>query len=1738
MKKLFTPLLMVGMMLCLAVNVQAQSFKLYFANNISDLDDVRSINEGTANLNWREVSPNGSIVYTNQVEANSVMEMFASTDMKGLTQQQQFWRMRDHSLLCFRINDGNGNDAYGVDATDGNGNNLEITVSRYFYANMPMQEAPVNIRVWKMGEVGDTLKFQYHVHGWNDNNLYIFQLDSKRQADGEEYTMEYVLSYADNNGLLKEDTMQLKLQRNSFQSFYVDDDKELTDVFLTTGAVKNGVKAKKLRINKKRLHPGVGTDNDFNYLTLSPTFHLDRHANRELINFNWIGTGLFESFDTLYVKLRRSNGLPISAIEKINVARVDANGNYVPNNQVKYIGYDQSREAHKVLAMGNPVYLEILAKGFYPAIYRFPGAADPISGIVDEERCTAEVTLTPGNVNYSEFAVSSQHFYGLRDTKKVVVYRGEDHALCDLEDVDLSAQPATTTIFYAKDGGQDGGKLMKGRLIDQYAELVMTFSKTKTTTASIQQPVLVAYDSSTWDEVQRFQSLATSADVVSIPIFTFDYYDVKYDLCDLELDKECVMHLQTSNGTYEKLPMFQRFHFDRSKADEDGNEEIIDNTMGQVTKNDPISLSGAGADSGMDWGIPSNYSWGPDCLKNGPNKLKVGFYWYFSISKKSWEFKASLDFSHGFDGDESISQMRKEQKEAAKWDKWRKKGTFAGEGDTETWHNIDGSLVANGSAVKLEDWIYKEIDDIFKVPTPGHSLGFGLSLSGFLGYVKKDLNSDGSHKEGTSAKFVISEGAGYIRYSYGLTLPNMMSLIGNKLGKPGEWINKYLTKLNLITCSAVWSAGFDLNLSFKNWSAKEVGYDADGWGFLLTLIAKMKTGAWIEMHTPPNPFLHLGAGVRAGLKVAAGFGYGTDFHEHHDLGGMLMAIGIIEAYAYIRACFGEGQARAEAHFGGRWLFPDNNNHNPFHEKYPYWAPKANANAKGNALWTPENEQLAGNALWTPNTQHPSPNTLVAAHPTTSSLIRRAIQAPEDTDFGTPIVTGVTTDANPHYLDENTIVYNDPASIANINDDRISTLNTQTQKTTTISNNGLRANNHMRSKRREHEIVVYEEMARVVSDDDLNAGSDVEVASQLGTQQRIMANIRTEGGEWKNMVIAHNPGMVDAKPIVTIQDDGHAACVWQHGVIKKNTQSDVADNEYYNTYIDGNLVLSIYNGKMWSAPIELHKLDATHTAGQYDLMMRNDTVLVGSNITENILDPDNRKTKFTFASVPLATKRPTYVNEQIQPKRFFMNRVGEHAVITMLYQKNDSLRDIYVKTLSMNGVGDGIAGNDLGVNFCTPELVKIVCDRSATSLNDFAVLWTEVNNTAHGAEGTAKDTGKTRMMLNASRIALDPTVRITAPLTLGAETNELTMTDFDGFLDDQHIKVVYTLSDVASDEALIMQSERFFTNSFRYEVNYQSSSLLSSSTLPVSITVTNTGTSPIKHVTVFVNSQPYSIGDSFIQPLRSRDFVIEYPIGNGFDGYLATQVEVEYDNVFRAKSHARRKSVSLQRQLQSTPRERISMENIEMRLLGQAIEDGANIFTVELTDRSTRGMNPGNEVHVGVFAHPAFPVPVSDGAETIVKATDFHLYGNVRKAYATVRVAGVAETTQAYLNLHLFESRPAGAEFNYVENISFTENAHFVILQPSNDPTEINPVRFRENKDRLSVRITNEENGVRISGLPTGTDREGNEYRVRVFRSSGTAIYSEPSKSESIFVPLNNHDVYLLSTGKDILKFKF
>ena len=135
----------------------------------------------------------------------------------------------------------------------------------------------------------------------------MFQLDSKRQVTGETYVLEYDLSYSDDNGDLQEEKHYLDISSRNFQSFYVPEGRTLADIFLMSGHPNTTATAdlRKLRINKKRLHTGVTPYNKYYNLTLSSRFELDKHENRELVNFNWVGTGLYEKFDTLYVKLKK-----------------------------------------------------------------------------------------------------------------------------------------------------------------------------------------------------------------------------------------------------------------------------------------------------------------------------------------------------------------------------------------------------------------------------------------------------------------------------------------------------------------------------------------------------------------------------------------------------------------------------------------------------------------------------------------------------------------------------------------------------------------------------------------------------------------------------------------------------------------------------------------------------------------------------------------------------------------------------------------------------------------------------------------------------------------------------------------------------------------------------------------------------------------------------------------------------------------------------------------------------------------------------------------------------------------------------------------------------------------------------------------------------------------------------------------------------------------------------------------
>lgn len=1643
----------------------AQDFKLYFANNISDLPTLDDFSFDMPELDWREVK--GGMTHDiagNQVEVEEVMRMFGDSRMKGVADQQLFWRMRDHCMLCFRIDNCGQPGTFSVEVNDGDGEHGTLTVSRSFFVNVCRRDKPVEIKVSRTDNPSSFILFKYFVYDWDDENLYLFQLDSKRQVTGETYTLEYMLGYTDEEGDYHADTHSLDLCGSAFQSFYVPKDKDLVDMMLKTGETGGD---HKLRLNMRAMHTGVNPDPDFEAIKLRTDFKLDKHEGRELVNFNWIGTGLYERYDTLFLTVLTDKSEVVKKAE-INVCSVDTNGVAVPAINARDLGYDAKRKAFKILTYGNPAYVEIIANGMCPTVYKYPGAADPRTHIVDEALCKDVVKLFAlPKQSDGGITVSGAHLLTLNDTKRVTVMQSMDHMVCDLLDDDISIRPKADTLVFVDDAGNSWPKVLNYVPVSHYAKLELTFSSPRA--QSVGNPSLkavVAEDNMTytgrWPDV-------TVLHASDYPGFERDYYYMRYDMVEMvPVNKYFRLTLETPGYTYDRFPCMMNIRVDRDKL-KDGVEKQVNEEIAADRTNDGTK---ALADADYNLQLPMSFQ-----LSVKP--LSISQSLVFDIKKQIVTSTTSLTYKRGgmLEPGESrpgeskeMSDMRKEACEYAS-------GTKIDGYDKDKYSVI-------GKDVVLDDWVMKEMDDIFSFD--GNRLGQGWFGGG---------------------KMVMTCGLGPKLFTHGLQMQQASGTIGYGIGVmvPDifDWYLGTSTFAQITRMIPTFKIGANFELSAQlDFGVKTLNskypmsvYElCDNFGYFAFLSGKFKVGAWMEVGTPPNPLLNINAGLRAGCKAGLSIGIANRFEASlPDFGISLMGLLGVEAYAKINTFGFQWAGRATATFGARGFYPRNDGHNPFHPMYPYWITDRDKDKKNLPLLQP----------------------------------RRL----PDMTFGEALVENVGSNANPHFLSDSLVVYNDLVDPVDDNDDRVALLNTNSNTTTTLSTEGTGATNHMRSKRGEYEVVVYEQQGRVEEPIMLGGPHAVRRMNEMGQQTQIVAKMRNGNSPWRQTIVIDEDGQVNCKPVVTIQDNGHAACIWQRGLIKELVPRDETDT-LYNSSLDGYLVVSCFDGDKWSEPVNLFRLNEKRSVAAYDLMMRNDSVLVGASLANNPLDSANYYREFKFASVEMGSSKVSIVDESVNPQHFFMNRVGQHAVVAMLYEKNDSTRDIFVKTMRMDGHGDGLAGSDIGANFCSPHRVKIICDRAASQLDHFAVLWTEMNNAMRGED--ADNYGdEVCTMLNASRIILMPSPHVTAPLTLGAERDSLLMLDFDGFLDDSRIKVVYSLADIDTGEAVIMSNERYFTNSFEYDVEYTRQALLGGSQLPVSFNVRNTGTSPIRRTQFIINGKEFELDDTYVAPSHNRKFVVQYPIDENFDGYLSTQVIVDYENVFRAQNHPTSRNISFRHQLQSMPANYVGVENVECELVGHSVENGTNYFVVELTDHSPRGLNCDVAVRVGIYPHVMIDEPINDESEVIVTADDFSEYAGQRKAIVTVKVPGIVESAKAYLNVHVFnlELNSISRERAAVPNVPLVENAHYVTLLPDEDPTVIEQIKRDIAANGSLINVVKEDNGLRVSGLTPGD-------RLRVFASNGIMVYSCSPEGGEVFVPIKRHDVYLLSTAKESRKFSF
>ena len=1746
MKRLTNTLLFIVLA---ALAAAAQDFKLYYAKNVNDVthftDDVDLL---ASQLDWREVENNA--IDGNQLEVYELKQVLASKRMKDLADQQRFWRMRDRTLLCFRINDGSGKTGcYNVEVNYGNNDEGQpitqsLTTSRYFFASVPLETREMTVRVWKGAK---SITFRYSLYDWDDKNLYLFQLDQKRQATGDTYKMEYITSYSDAEGELQVKADTLELQATKFQSFYLPEGHTLTDVFFLTGNKKEG--DVKLRLNLADIVPGVDIDYRLNMAKLSNSFYLDKHENREMVRFNWLGTGLFEKYDTLYLKLFDQDGNIVDRAD-IHIHRVNDKGRKVNDSKLTYLGYDTAREEHRILTYGHPAYIEIIAPGCKPTLYRYKGAALASSKIVSEDLCSAKLTLKDDDGADSDIAISDQHLRYLHDLGVVVARKGTDYVVCDVQEFDLASWLPVDTLCFMDNGGNSYPKLYNNEPIDRMAQMEVTFSTPASRQAAgSKQPApftLVATEIASKKTHQATEQEMTVVSASEFTNFKRDYYFLRLSLVDVvPRNTSCTLSLNTPTTTYSDFPVVRNVYMDPDEEKKKAEEQSSKMT---TPPNNSQDVAKANGESKLGFDFPATFK-----FDVGPMKMKTGINLDFTKQTISMFLSGTFNQQNSDEDSPRLSKARQNAKNLSDYN-YGKVYTNPINGKAR-----EGKATTTDMKLKYDDWVLKESASIFDVSAEhvGYYFGGGCKLAyqtPMTDFSRLQLQEYSGSVEGGAGFAWTPEAKGF----------GDDTTIGSILSK--------LKKIGLAPdVGFVCDANIKFDFGVHSFDTKmERSMDWNTFGPFANLTISARLGGWMTLRTPKNPVGNLQFGFRGGVKAAiqGGLAFPMNFSEFGG-GGRLMMLGIAEAYIDVHALIFHFSASAYGRIGKQWLWPDDSS-NPFHKDFPYWLKKSS--------------RSVGNSF-------------------------RAIKAPEPGLLGSLLIGDVASNANPHFLSDGKVVINHLGKPDDYNDDHILLLSTtaDSQQPTTLSDPATAALQHARSKLGQYEVVLWQQLTKAVDSKAVNDQNAVEMNNAAMAHSQIKAAFKQGDGKWKTIDVTPDDGFVDQHPVVTIQEDGKAACIYQHGTIASynspqsaaatipeasaegpsasssasssafssaaatipeasaegpSASSSASSSAYssaaatipqasaegpltedapaLSSRLSGQLLLRTFDGKAWSKPTALFDIDNGQQPTHYDLVMRNDTVLVGTTLTNE----DYSYTHFKYVSVPIAANStPTYVNEELKGiSSFFMNRVGPAAVVAMVYERPDSTRDVYVKTLAMSGHPDGYAGCDLALTQSNPDRVKIICDRADSKAADFAVLWTETNNIIR--DPVAGNTGNPNMgtVLNASRIHLDTSPAVTYPLTLGGDftdessSQNLFLTDFDGHLCDDRINVAYVLSNPESGSGIVMHNEKYFTNSFESEVSYTREALLGSTHLPVSVTINNTGTSAIKAATVTINGQRQPVPGCFVPPLAQKTFTIQYPIPADFNGYMASSVEVEYANVFKSAAQKSRRGAparNLVRQSRIFEAENVAIGDIDCNVVNRKVESGGvNTFTVELIDRSSRGLIPGTAVLLGIYLHPMMTESLTGQALTVVWPKDFHQTGGVRKAYAKVHVDGITEPISAYIVPHIADMSEQPDSFVVVDNVRAVRKAPFVNLFPSPDPSEIRSARNDgDGAQRHRVTVSREGDGIRLSQLEAGEE-------VRIFTALGIPVYVGKPGCNAFIHLGGGSGVFILSAGGDVFKFKY
>lgn len=1755
MKRLIRTLLSL-FLLPASLTMQAQiDFKLEFANNVGDVGRIRQIKTNGSGLNWAQIR-DGAIL-GNSPDVDEVKNMFASKDQKTRKDQKLFWKMRDDNLLCFRINEGKGNTGqYQVrvrtSKKDQNGKHWTQmkNVSSYFFINCNAQTDTLHIAVNRLGcsaSPADTLHVRYYVYGWDDSDLYLFKLDSKRRRSGLTYQLEYVLRNEKN-----EDTKEvLELSGSSFQSFYVPKDKVLKNVYLVSES-KNRV-----ALDIKRLVYGVNLSDKLNHLWLDDNFTLDKHENRELTIFNMLGSGLFEKFDTLNLYIYGKGGKPVEVpvVDKkgegftFNVAQVDENGKFVKELKDSYVGYNQKTGLHKILTFGNPCYIEVFAPDHMPAVFKYAGAKDPKDGVMSRDRLKGTLYMIPGDPTKDGPDVAGQMVYILKDAKSSQTYDGKTHEVFTVDSLDLNSRTSSSSILFFEDGGyQKTPKLLNGKPVEKYAEIGFSYSRSKSKQAV--SPKLTFVEKDGGATLTATTTTGSTLDGNDYPCFSRSYFEQRWSLVGILPKKDVEYKPKLDLGDdkpFVKIPYFVRKEYNQQKMEDEGKKKALSYTM---TNGSPDTEK-----NGFQWTVLGKMGSFNILGKDLPG---IAFNVTPNIDVLNRIFELDLDFSWGMNDRNKTDgkwggPMRDKYKETQKLNRYQLGGEFGEAGKQKT-SGID-VLNKTGLSKRTKDkWLQAELDDICTVKL--NKLGYGFFFDAHFGL------GFNFHENNEAESFYLK--AAEVTGGFGTAIAFNGDPTSAATGAFARVIDKIknVLQLKFEFCA---ESNIQLSTGFKTWNYMNGDITTKRmYGFYAEGMVYAQAGGSMVLQTSfgdPNDggkgfyngIFNASAGARLGAKAMAKFTSVWPFGDRAgewDKGAACLLFAAFDLFYDLRLLpVVRVKGNWSIKFGGRyWFFPDGP-YNPANPLYPNYKVSANARQFFEDGTLPSSLEAPSPSLQRPRL---TPRLAAASEVEASQFL-----------LGDNLMENLDETARPRFLGEDRFVICHNNTTQNLNDDRLMEFNTRQEGVTTMTKadgtllpgNDHLAQNHHTAKEGDIELVVSEEMT---SDIDINVtNATIEQLNATLRNAAIVANMRTtKNGEWKRQVVAYDASIVDANPVGAVNIDctpenptptptNRAACLWKRGTfyplmteeeLAGMTEEEKANWRDLNTSLDvstfdGDLMLSFYDGSQWNTPQSLLKFSRKDIVKDYQILMSNDTVLVAVSVM-----PEGKDSLELRYYCKPKDKPAQVITDKMVPISFSMDMVGDLPYIAILNRPDSTCTDIYVKAINMKGEYLGY-GADLDLNYHNPMSVKLIADKSADAPMDFAVVWEKMDN-AIRQNGKYLQTDSVQFMLNCSRVYMNDNLQAAPYITLGCSTDKLHMSAYDVFLNEDRAIALWTLTDYDNGQTYLMRNEVAFYNDFLYNISYTQEMMNDGEVMLVGLNIYNMGDTPIIDVEGYLNGQFFKFSDLFIHPYDSESLSIEYELPENFNGLLQATGVTAYFNDLSYIRRASNRASSLRASAASEDLTDYATgySDVRCKVISHSIEGSKNKVYVELTDYD--GLNTQETLYVGLYPDHVADIPITSTAEVKLKASDFEDVGSERKAWVELTADNLPEEVEVFVRARVYNDnvlKSLGADDNLldaiVDNRSWHDNLCMLTLLPSelDDVTGL-PVVAADKKIH-KVKVEKVEGGVWLSGLES-------DDIVRIFDVKAMPVYLNRTPTERLFVPIQERGVYLLSTGQEVVKFQF